>query len=206
MLALNLFLAHSVADYSFTNPMKLYGQRDRKELLKHFLWIVLVFLAFTFDITFHSITALTVFFAAVALHFIIDFLRIRKKNQWVVEAVSFGGFLILSIIFSQLFKNSYITPYFSLYLIGMVTVSVIPTQFMRMTGIIEKEAAESDGISERLAIYIFICAGRIWFALIAVAVALIYRLIIRKKVEKEWWISPLLGLTIPWIFKLFIFG
>jgi len=88
----------------------------------------------------------------------------------------------------------------------MVTVSVIPTQFMRMTGIIEKEAAESDGISERLAIYIFICAGRIWFALIAVAVALIYRLIIRKKVEKEWWISPLLGLTIPWIFKLFIFG
>jgi hypothetical protein len=88
----------------------------------------------------------------------------------------------------------------------MIFVSVIPTQIMRMSGIMDKMEAESEGISERLAMYVFICAGKPLFALIIPVIAFLYRKIIKKDYDKSWWLSPVIGFTIPWIFKFIIFG
>jgi len=202
---LNYFLAHTVSDYAFTNPMKLYGEKRFFELFKHMIWFVLVFLAFSFDVVFSNPLNIVIFVSALILHGIIDFLRLRKFNPWMVETVSIFTFLLLSFIFSSQFVNSYITSYFSLYLVGMITVSVIPTQIMRMTKLIDPLENESEGISERLAMYIFICAGQYLFALAALVIALVYRFIVKKKVDRTWWLSPLIGLTLPWFFKLLIF-
>jgi membrane-bound metal-dependent hydrolase YbcI (DUF457 family) len=79
LLSLNFFLAHTVSDYSFTNPMKLYGNTDLKDLVKHSLWTVLVFLAFSFDVAFSSATTAIIFSCAIVLHFIVDYLRIRRQ-------------------------------------------------------------------------------------------------------------------------------
>lgn len=205
MFYLNYFLAHTVSDYAFTNPMKLYGEKRVTELLKHTIWFVLVFLAFSFDVVFSNPLNIVIFISALILHAIIDFLRYRKFNPWMVESLSVITFLLYSFIFSSRFVNSFITSYFSLYLIGMVCVSVIPTQIMRMSKLIEPLENESEGISERLAMYIFICAGQYLFAVAAVLVALVYRLVVRKKVDRTWWLSPLIGLTLPWFFKIVIF-
>jgi len=185
--------------------MKLYGERHFGELIKHLIWFVLVFLAFSFDVVFTNPFSTVIFVVALILHSIIDFLRLRKFNPWMVELTSLFSFLLLSIIFSGQFANSFITSYFSLYLIGMIFVSVIPTQFMRMTKVIDPLENESEGISERLAMYIFICAGNYLFALAAVIIALVYRLIVKKQFDTTWWLSPLIGLTLPWFFKIVIF-
>ena len=205
MIYLNYFLAHTVSDYSFTNPMKLYGEKRFTELLKHLIWFVLVFLAFSFDVVFTSPVSMIIFCSALILHGVIDFLRLKKFNPWIVEGLSLVSFLIFAFIFSNQFVNSYITSYFSMYLIGMICVSVIPTQIMRMTKLIDPLENESEGISERLAMYIFICAGTFFYALAALLIALIYRLVVRKQADKTWWLSPLIGLTVPWFFKWIIF-
>jgi len=202
---LNYFLAHTVSDYAFTNPMKLYGEKHIFEILKHTIWFVLVFLAFSFDVVFLNPLNLVIFFSALCLHAIIDFLRFRKFNPWMVETLSICTFLLFSLLFSRQFVNSFISSYFSMYLIGMICVSVIPTQIMRMTKLIDPLENESEGISERLAIYIFICAGQFLFAGVALVIALAYRFIVKKKVDRTWWISPLIGLTVPWVFKIVIF-
>lgn len=205
MFYLNYFLAHTVSDYAFTNPMKLYGEKRIFEILKHTIWFILVFLAFSFDVVFSNPLYVVIFVSALILHAIIDFLRLRKFNPWMVESLSLFSFLLFSFIFSSQFDNSFITSYFSLYLIGMVCVSVIPTQIMRMTKLIDPLENESEGISERLAMYIFICAGQYFFAAAALLIALVYRLIVKKSVDRTWWLSPLIGLTLPWFFKIVIF-
>ena len=205
MFYLNYFLAHTVADYAFTNPMKLYGERRFGELIKHIIWVILVFLAFSFDVAFTNPLNVVGFIIALILHFNFDFSRIKKYNPWTVELSSILAFLIYSFAYSKQFSNSFITSYFSMYLIGMICVSVIPTQFMRMTKIIDPLENESEGISERLAMYIFICAGNYLFALAALLIAFVYRLIVKKKFDTTWWLSPLIGFTLPWFFKILIF-
>jgi len=185
--------------------MKLYGEKHIFEILKHTIWFVLVFLAFSFDVVFLNPLNLVIFFSALCLHAIIDFLRFRKFNPWMVETLSICTFLLFSLLFSRQFVNSFISSYFSMYLIGMICVSVIPTKIMRMAKLIDPLENESEGISERLAIYIFICAGQFLFAGVALVIALAYRFIVKKKVDRTWWISPLIGLTVPWVFKIVIF-
>jgi len=186
--------------------MKLYGEKRVFEIIKHCIWFVLVFMAFSFDVAFSSTLNGVIFASALALHFLIDFLRFRKINPWIVESCSIVSFLLLSILFSHLFVNSYISSYFSMYLIGMISVSVIPTQFMRMTKVVDPMENESEGISERLAMYVFICAGNYLFALTAILIALVYRLIVKKQFDKTWWLSPLIGGVVPWFFKFIIFS
>lgn len=204
MLNLHLFLAHAISDYSFTNPMKMYGNKEFAFRLKHFLWMALVFLAFTFDSVLFSAIGIFAFILSLGLHTFVDFLRYRKLNKWLVEGISIGGFLVLAVIFSQLFAGSFVSPYFSNYLIGMILVSVIPTQIFRMLKLIDPLENESDGISERIAMYIFVFGGAVWYALIAAACAVIYRLIFRKKFNWTWIISPVLGIIVPLIFRLII--
>ncbi len=205
MLALHLFLAHSVADYSFTNPMKLYGERSLLTILKHTAWFVLVFLAFTFDTVFSSGFGIALFSGSLILHFCVDFLRISKKNVWWVETFSWISFLVIGIVSSAFFTNSYITPPFATYLVGMVAVSVIPTQIFRMVGWIHPTDNESEGISERLAIFIFVLALNWLLALVSIGFALSYRLIFKKKSHSLWWISPSLGFAVSLLFRWIIY-
>ncbi|MGB4201138.1 MAG: hypothetical protein WBK65_06990, partial [Thermotogota bacterium] len=109
MLALHLFLAHTVADYSFTNPMKLYGEGSSWAILKHAAWFAVVFLAFTFDTVFSSGYGITLFFGSLILHGCIDFLRFKNKTVWRVEAFSWISFLAIGVISSAFFTGSYIT-------------------------------------------------------------------------------------------------
>ena len=206
MLALHLFLAHSVADYSFTNPMKLYGERSPLTILKHTVWFILVFLAFTFDTVFSSGFGMVLFAGSLILHFCVDFLRISKKNVWWVEVFSWFSFLVLGIISSTFFSGSYITPPFAMYLVGMVVVSVIPTQIFRMIGWIPKIDSQSEGISERLAIFIFILALNWLLALVSIGCAVLYRLIFKKKNHPLWLISPSLGFAVSLLFRWIIYG
>jgi hypothetical protein len=205
MLGLHLFLAHAVADYSFSNPMKMYGMKSPASIAKHSLWFVLVFLAFTFDTVFASGFGIVVFFCCLALHFFIDFLRISKRNVWLVECASWGAFLIIGLLSSSFFSNSYITPAFAMYLTGMVVVSVIPTQIFRMLNWINPMDNESEGISERLAIFIFLVAQNWLLVGISVACALVYRIIFKKRFDRVWWISPLLAIGIALIFRWIIY-
>ncbi len=204
MIGLHFFLAHTVSDYSFINPMKLKGSGDIKKWTKHVIFVVLVFLAFGFDTLFNSPLGIISFFAALAFHFAIDYLRFKDKSDKLIELVSLLGFLVFALIFSGQFSNSYITPIFALYLIGMITASVIPTQMFRIFGIIDVKDNESDGISERLAMFIFVFSGSIWLGVLAAVAGLIYRLIFRKKFSKLWVLSPIIGFIIPLIFKAII--
>jgi len=204
MLNLHLFLAHTVSDYSFTNPVKMYANKSLTFKLKHFVWIALVFLAFSFDSVFLSAAGIAAFMISLGFHSFVDYLRYKNMNKWMVEGISIGGFLILAFIFSGVFANSFVSPFFSLYLIGMVLVSVIPTQIFRMLNLIDPIENESDGISERIAMYIFIFGGAFWYAVLAAAFALVYRLIFRKKFNLTWIISPIIGIIIPIIFSFII--
>jgi len=205
MLALHLFLAHTVADYSFTNPMKLYGEGSSWAILKHAAWFAVVFLAFTFDTVFSSGYGITLFFGSLVLHGLIDCLRFKNKKVWWVETVSWLSFLAIGIFSSVFFTGSYITPAFAMYLVGMVSVSVIPTQIFRMIGWIPKMENESDGISERLAIFIFILALNWPLALASIGCGLSYRLIFRKMTPPLWWVSPTLGIAVSLLFRWVIY-
>lgn len=206
MIALHLFLAHTVADYSFTNPMKLYGLNDTTLKLKHWAWVSIVFLAFTFDITLSSPLGVLFLAMAVGMHFLTDVMRWKKVNSWIVESVSLGVFLVYAAILSSFFSDSFISPYFSMYLIGMVVVSVIPTQIFRMLGAIDAMDNESDGISERLAVFIFAVAQQYLFMFIAIAAALVYRVFFRKKPNWVWAVSPLIGMVLAFLFSWMLFS
>jgi hypothetical protein len=93
-----------------------------------------------------------------------------------------------------------------MYLVGMVTVSVIPTQIFRMIGWIPKIDNESEGISERLAIFIFILALNWLLALVSIGCAVVYRLIFKKKNHPLWLISPALGIAVSLLFRWIIYG
>ncbi len=206
MIALHLFLAHAVADYSFTNPMKLYGMIQTSQRLKHFCWVILVFLAFTFDITLTSFPGALILCGGLAIHFLTDLFRWKKQNPWIVELISLGAFLLYGMIVSSFFADSFLSPYFSTYLIGMVAVSVLPTQVFRMMGGLQAMDNESDGISERLAMFIFGIAQQYLFLAIAIGAALVYRILFRKKPNWVWVASPLIGLFVSLIFRWIIFS
>jgi len=187
--------------------MHLYRNKKWTDLAKHSIWMLLVFLAFSFDVLFSSVGGLLIFLGACAMHFGIDVLRVKNQNQWLVEGLSLSLFLVYALALSFPFAASYVSPYFALYLTGMVCVSVIPTQLFRMLGVVDRNATESEGISERLALFIFLLAGQYWFALIATVAAFLYRSFMPGlKPTKLWWLSPLLGWTLPFLFKWFIFG
>lgn len=201
MLALHFFLAHTIADYSFSNPMKMYGTKSIASTLKHLLWYILVFLAFSFDTVFSSALGISFFVGSVALHFLIDYFRYSNKKPWWVESLSWISFFVVGVLSSTLFSNSYISAVFAMYLTGMVLVSVIPTQLFRMLRWIDPMENESDGISERLAIFIFLVAQNWLFTLISIGCGILYRLIFRKKFDRIWWLSPTIGVTVAFLFR-----
>jgi len=201
MFPSHIIIAYLTADYAFINTNKI-KDLDKKELFKHWIWVVLILLAFTFDTVLKTLYGSIALIAFVSFHFFNDLLK--KKNLLISELLGITISLVLNILLANQLKNSYITPEFSFYLLGMLLVSVVASTVFRSFKIIKEDSTDSDGISERLAIFIFLYAEQYFWVFISVTVALVYRLILQKKVSIYWLLSPLIGIFISLLWKLIL--
>lgn len=201
MFPTHILIAYLTADYAFINTNKI-KDLDKKGLLKHWIWVVLILLAFTFDTVLRTFYGSIALIAFIGFHFLNDFLK--KKNLFISEFLGITVSLVLNVMLASQLRNSYITPEFSFYLLGMLLVSVVISTIARSVGIIEEDSADSDGISERLAIFIFIYSGQYFWVFVSTITALVYRLIVRKKVSIYWFLSPLAGIFIGILWRLIL--
>ncbi len=195
--------AYLIANHAFVNNTKLKTYDERK-LIRHFIWVALVFLALTFDVLLASAGGIAILGLAVVLNFGLRFLD-RKIPNFLVELLAVIVFISLSAITYAYFASSYITPVFSWYLCGMLVVTVGVTYFLRRT-IISKLSADSIGITERLVIFIFLSAGRYEWVAISVLGGLLYRLIFSKSPKTEWIVSPAAGVLVSMLWLVMMRG
>lgn len=197
MLALNILLGHVVADHAFTNNAKIRTYSGSK-LIGHIIWSVLAILAFTFDTLLKSFTGIVILVGFSVFHALLDILRVKwyKKNKRIVDLIELIGIavaLTINVIFASLLKNSYLSPEFVWYLMGMSVVSVGITYIFRNYYPADEFLPDVDGISERLAIFVFFLASKPLFVILSIAAGLFYKLLFVKKVNHTWWISQPAG-------------
>ncbi|ODN31340.1 hypothetical protein [Fervidobacterium thailandense] len=203
---IHLFLAHFVADHGFTDNTKIRSYRGMK-LLEHILWSIFAFLAFTFDTLLKSSTGRTVLFVAIAIHVAGDILRTKLGSSWKVhllEVVLLGIMFVLNTFVSKTFVTSYISREFALYLLGMAVVTMAVTYIFRNFYPGDPNYNDLDGISERLAFFIFFLGKSYLLAGLSLLLGYLYRLWKVKKFSASWWISPLSALVITLIWKFLI--
>lgn len=208
MLPLHLFLGHVVADHAFTNNAKIRTYKGSK-LVGHILWSFFAVLAFTFDVFLYSrlgILILTLFFI---VHAVLDVLRVKlyhkKRFLDLVEASGLGFAFFFNMLGVKLLNNSYLSNEFVMYLLGMSVVSVGVTYFFRNFYPKDEFMSDIDGISERLAVFIFLLAPKPLFVFLSLMIAFFYRLIFVKKLNHTWWISPLSGLLISLLWRMILY-
>ena len=211
MTNLHLVLGHVVADHSFTNNYKIRSYRGLK-LIGHMAWSVFAILAFTFDTLLKSTLGAVVLISFMAVHVWGDFQRVRlysmgKKREIDILELSL---LLLAIvanwIVSKDLTGSYLTPEFVYYLMGMSVVSTAVTYFFRNFYPGKEDMSDIEGISERLAFFVFLLAGKTGFAYLSIALGFVYRLIRIRKYDPTWWMSPLFGITLSYIWKITLYG
>ncbi|RKX43042.1 MAG: hypothetical protein DRP33_02185 [Thermotogae bacterium] len=209
MAPLNILLAHIVADHSFTNNTKIRKYSGIK-LLGHIVWSFLALLAFCFDTVFKTLPGTTLFLSFFALHAVVDLLRPRFQTRKCIlnllEVISLSGAIVVNLLSFEYLKGSFVSPEFVFYLLGMSIVAVGPTYFLRNFYSGKEDIEDLDGISERLAIFIFLIAGRFELVALSVVGALLYRLIFVKKPDHVWWISPTFGLLISVLWKWMLYS
>lgn len=208
MLPLHLFLGHVVADHAFTNNAKIRTYKGAK-LFGHILWSFFAILAFTFDVFLRSKLGIVLLIGFSFVHAILDVLRVKVyPDRRLLNLVELAG-LVLAFIFNSigvgLLKSSYLSNEFVLYLLGMSAVSVGVTYFFRNFYPKDEFLPDIDGISERLAVFIFLLASKPLFVFLSLVIALFYRLIFVKKFDHTWWISPLSGLLISLVWRLMLY-
>lgn len=198
-MPLQLLVAYLVSDHAFVNNSKLNSVPVRK-MYVHFIWLVLFYLAFTFDRLLVDVSGIAILSAGILFNIGIEFLRKRIPN-YLLEIGAISFYIVLSVFVSKRFETSFITPEFSWYLLGMLLVTVGATYFLRGR-IIKTENADSIGISERLVIYIFTFSGHFEWVIISIIAAVIFRLVFSKENKLEWIISPVVGIVISlvWLF------
>lgn len=201
MFPAHIIVAYLTADYAFanTNQIKTF---DKKALFKHWIWVMLIFLAFTFDTLMTDVYGIVALIALIAFHFYNDLLK--KKSLVISELAGVISATLVNILFVNRLRSSYITPEFSFYLLGMLIVSVVISTIFRGIKVIDENSNDSDGISERLAIYIFMYAGQYFWVFVSIITALVYRLIVQKKASLYWILSPLIGVIAGFIWKLLL--
>lgn len=209
MLPLNILLGHVVADHAFTNNAKIRTYSGNK-LVGHIAWSILAILAFTFDTLLKSFTGIAILVGFSLFHAVLDVLRVKwyRKNKRVVDLIELIGIavaLIINLLFASLFQNSYLSPEFVQYLMGMSVVSVAITYIFRNYYPADEFLPDVDGISERLAIFVFTLASKPLLVMISIGLGLIYRLIFVKKVNHTWWISPASGIVLSLLWKWIIY-
>lgn len=193
MFPLTVFISHSVSDFAFTN---VYSPKffDINNYYKHLIWVVLVFLAFNFDML--KGWGLLIVLFSIVIHILIDIFRInRQRTDLVFEVSSLVVFLFISYLFRSFFKSSFISEVFQFYIVGMVVSTSFGSYLFRTFNVLERQQKDTVGASERLAIYIFALANNYLWVVIAIAAGLAYKLIFDKKKNiKELFFSPIYGL------------
>ncbi|MGB9789770.1 MAG: hypothetical protein ACPLTP_03955 [Thermotoga caldifontis] len=209
MLPLHLFLGHVVADHAFTNNAKIRTYRGSK-LLGHIIWSLFAILAFTFDTFLRSRLGTVLLIAFFTVHALLDIVRVKvypKGNLLnLVELVGLASALVFNIVGVRLLKGSYLSNEFVLYLLGMSVVSTGVTYFFRNFYPKDEFMSDIEGISERLAVFIFLLASKPLFVFLSLLIALFYRLIFVKRFDHTWWISPVSGLLISFAWRLMLYG
>ncbi|PLV56857.1 hypothetical protein [Thermotoga sp. SG1] len=211
MFPFHLFLGHVVADHGFTNNAKIREYSGWK-LIGHIIWSVFAILAFTFDVVLKSESGMVVFFVAVVVHLVGDSLRTylhrkgKKRAIDLLELFLLVVFLILNFYIKDLFKSSYLTSEFVFYLLGMNAASVAITYFFRNLLPGDPKISDIEGISERLAFFVFLLAGKEIFAFLSLALGFLYRLWKFKKPDVRWWLSPVLGVVVSVLWNWMMYG
>ena len=195
-------LSYLVSDHAFTNDNRIPAF-DRKELFKHWVWMVLILLAFTFDTMLKTPQGIILILSYVVIHVGVDIYK--KRNFILAEIVGLSVALLINIITWHRLLNSYITPEFSTYILGMTVTSVIPTTIFRAMGTIPLESNDSDGIFERLLVFVLINSSQYLWAFIILIMVLVYRLIFTKY-SKYWMVSPTVGIILSIIWKILLYG
>ncbi|MDN5338279.1 MAG: hypothetical protein PWQ20_1349, partial [Thermotogaceae bacterium] len=114
---------------------------------KHWIWVILIFLAFTFDTLITNVYGVVGLATLIVFHFYNDLLK--KKSLILSELSGVASAILLNILFINKLKSSYITPEFSFYLLGMLIATVVVSTIFRGVKIIDENSNDSDGIFER---------------------------------------------------------
>ncbi|ABS60781.1 hypothetical protein [Fervidobacterium nodosum] len=204
---LHLFLAHFVADHGFTDNTKIRTYKGYK-LIEHIIWSLFALLAFTFDTLLKSTRGIIVLSIMAIIHVSGDILRTKIKNVNYIHMLELSELviaLILNYLVADLFVYSYISKEFAIYLLGMAVVTMAVTYFFRNFYPNDLQYNDLDGISERLAFFVFFLANNYLFAFLSLALGFLYRLWKVKKFSHTWWLSPLFGIAITIIWKIWIY-
>lgn len=202
-MPLHLLVAYYVVDHAFVNNRKL-AKMDDKKFWTHFIWVVLIFLAFTFDVFLSSPLGILLLILSIGLTVTVDIGRKRLSNP-LIEVIAFFLLLFLTLLGRSFLVESFVTVEFSWYLMGMLLVTVGVTYFLRGS-ILPEEATDSIGIAERMSIFIFILANHWNWVIISVLAGLAFRAVFSKDSKKEWIISPVAGIVISFLWQLLMRG
>ncbi len=207
---LHLLLGHVVADHAFTNNYKIRSYRGIK-LAGHILWSAFAILAFTFDTLLKDPIGKWILLALMVFHAWGDVQRVKlysagkKKQIDLLELFLLAVFGIFNIIFEDTFNDSYLTSEFAFYLMGMSVVSTGVTYFFRNFYPGVEDMSDIEGISERLAFFVFLLAGKTGLAFLSLALGLLYRISRIRRYDPTWWISPLSGIILSYLWKLALY-
>lgn len=202
---IHLFLGHYVADHGFTHNSKLRKLSGWK-LIEHMIWSVFAILAFTFDTLLKN--APVILFTFIAIHLVLDVLRVKITKKLYYHILELSG-IVIALIFNFMVKKyfymSYLSKEFALYILGMALVTTALTYFFRNFYPNDEMFEDLEGISERLAFFIFFLANKPFFAFLSLLLGFLYRLWKVKKFDHVWWISPLFAVIFSVIWKAIVF-
>lgn len=203
----HLFLAHFVADHGFTDNTRIRTYKGYK-LFEHIIWSIFALLVFTFDTLLKSQRGIIVLSTMAIIHVFGDILRTKitdLKKMHIFELSELVIAFILNLLVADLFVYSYISKEFAQYLLGMSVVSMAVTYIFRNFYPGDLNYNDLDGISERLAFFVFFLAKNYMFAVISLGLGFLYKLWKRRKFEYTWIVSPVLGIVITIIWKFLIY-
>ncbi|MBT1248576.1 hypothetical protein XO09_01860 [Thermosipho sp. 1223] len=204
-MMLHLFLGHYVADHGFTHNSKLRHLKGWN-FIQHLIWSAFAILAFTFDTLLYTVPV--ILFTFIAIHLFFDYLRVKVNKKVYYHLIEIAGMiiaLIFNFVVSDYFKTSYLSKEFVLYILGMALVTTALSYFFRNFYPAIENYEDLEGISERLAFFIFFLAGKPFFAFLSLFFGFLFRLWKVKKFDHVWWISPVFAIFFSIIWKGIVF-
>jgi len=205
----HLFLGHFIADHGFTDNAKIRYYKGYK-LIEHILWSLFALLAFTFDTLLKTTKGRIVLILMMLIHVIGDIFRTKIRDDrmklHILELLEMVIALVLNFIVAKDFVYSYISKEFAMYLLGMAVVTMAVTYFFKNFYPGNESYYDLDGISERLAFFVFFLGKSYLLAFVSLGLGFLFKLWKRRKeLSHTWWISPVLGIVITVIWRYLVF-
>ncbi|TGG85866.1 hypothetical protein [Geotoga petraea] len=202
MFAINLLLAHLVSDFAFTN---IFSEKLTKKdnTLYHIIWVIIAFLAFTFD-SLGSMTSILIISLSIIFHVVWDLYRIKVNSTPLKEFSVILIFFVISFFTKGIFENSYLSLIFQYYLLGLVLVTGLVTYLFRFFKVLPLEKKDTTGMTERMVLFIFLVNQMYLYAIITVIVGITYKYIFEKFRNKEIFFSPIIGFIFSLLWLLLL--